>query len=217
MANANPYAYASTDGSRRTRGIAVALLVHVALAWLLISGTARKGLELLATPLQAVVIQAVVIAPPPPPQVKQVPLPAKPQQTPVPPPPYIPPPEQAMTAPSTLVVQATAVAHEAPPPQPTPAPVAPVAAAAAPAKLDMAIVCPVQVPPEMPRRALMDGTQGLVKAQVRIVDGAVRDVVFLSGPRIFYAAIRTAVLQYRCTRDSGEVVATQDFNFRVAP
>lgn len=207
--------YASKDSSRRTRGIAVALLVHVALGWLLISGTARKGLELLAKPLQAVVIQDVVIAPPPP-QPKQV-LPAKTQLTPTQPPPFVPPPEVAVAAPPALVIEAAPVAHEAPPPLPTPAPVVAAAAPAPAARLDMAIVCPVQVAPEMPRKALMDGTQGLVKAQVRIADGAVRDVVFLSGPRIFYAAVRAAMLQYKCTRDSAEVVATQDFNFRVSP
>jgi protein TonB len=69
----------------------------------------------------------------------------------------------------------------------------------------------------MPRRAQIDGTQGLVKAQVRIADGTVREVTFLSGPRIFYAAVRTAMLQYKCTRESNEVVATQDFNFKVQP
>jgi protein TonB len=81
----------------------------------------------------------------------------------------------------------------------------------------MAIVCPTQVAPEMPRRALIDGTQGVVRAQVRIADGAVRDVTFLSGPRIFYAAVRAAMLQYKCTRESSEVVATQEFNFKLQP
>lgn len=208
-------AYTGGDASRRTRGMAVAVLVHVALAGLLISGTARKGLDLLAKPMQAVVIQEVQIAPPPPPPKQR--LPAKLQPSTAPPPPFVPAPEVPVAAPAALVIEATPVVHEAPPPAPTPAPVA-LAAAPAPApRLDMAIVCPVQVAPEMPRRALLDGTQGLVKAQVRIAEGAVRDVVFLSGPRIFYAAVRAAMLQYKCTRDSGEVVATQDFNFRVAP
>jgi protein TonB len=57
----------------------------------------------------------------------------------------------------------------------------------------------------------------LVKAQDRIADGAVREVTFLSGPRIFYAAVRTAMLQYKCSREAGEVVATQDFSFKLQP
>ena len=208
--------YRTADPSRRYRGIAIALAVHVLLAWLLISGTARKGLDLINKPLQAVVIQDVVIAPPPPPP--KVVVPPKAFNTPVQPPPFIPTPEVVVTTPAVLAVVATPVVHEAPPPAPAPVVVAAAPPAPAPAaKLDMAIVCPTQVPPEMPRRALIDGTQGLVKAQVRIADGMVREVTFLSGPRIFYAAVRTAMLQYKCTREGTEVVATQDFNFKLQP
>ncbi len=208
--------YRTADPSRRYRGIAIALAVHVLLAWLLISGTARKGLDLINKPLQAVVIQDVVIAPPPPPP--KLVVPPKAFNTPVQPPPFIPTPEVVVTTPAVLAVVATPVVHEAPPPAPAPVVVAAAPPAPAPAaKLDMAIVCPTQVPPEMPRRALIDGTQGVVKAQVRIADGMVREVTFLSGPRIFYAAVRTAMLQYKCTREGTEVVATQDFNFKLQP
>ena len=208
--------YSPGVSSRRYRGIAVAVLVHIGLAWLLISGTARKGFDLLTKPLQAVVIQEVVVALPPPPPKLLVPPKAK--LTPVQPPPFIPTPEVAVApTPTAPTVVATVVAHEAPAPLQVP-----VVAVAAPApvastKVDMAIVCPTQVAPEMPRRAQIDGTHGLVKAQVRIVDGLVRDVSFLSGPRIFYPAVRAAMMQYKCTRDSGEVVATQDFNFKLQP
>lgn len=204
--------YGTPDPSRQRRGIAVALLVHVLLAWVLISGTARKGLELLDKPLQAVIIQEVAVAPAPPPP-KVVP-PPKAQLTPVQPPPFVPAPELVVAQPPTLAIEAATVVHEAPPPAPVPVQ----QAAPTPAvKLDMAIVCPTQVAPEIPRRALLDGTQGVVRAQVKIADGAVREVTFLSGPRIFYAAVRSAMLQYRCSREGGEVVATQDFNFRMQP
>ncbi len=209
--------YRTADPSRRYRGIAVALAVHVFLAWLLISGTARKGMELLNKPLQAVVIQDVVVAPPPPPPRKLVALP-KAQTVPTQPPPFIPVAEVPVAAPATFAVESTPVVHEAPPPAPAPVIVAAAPPAPAPAaKLDMAIVCPTQVPPEMPRRALIDGAQGLVKAQVRIAEGVVREVTFLSGPRIFYPAVRAAMLQYKCTRQGSEVVATQDFNFKLQP
>ena len=209
--------YRTADPSRRFRGVAIALAVHVLLAWVLISGTARKGFDLLNKPLQAIVIQDVVVAPPPPPPPppKMV-VPPKAQTAPTQPPPFIPVAEVPVAAPATFSVEATPVVHEAPPP--VPAPVVVAAAPPAPvAKLDMAIVCPTQIAPEMPRRALIDGTQGVVKAQVHIADGVVREVTFLSGPRIFYPAVRTAMLQYKCTRQSSEVVATQDFNFKLQP
>ena len=68
----------------------------------------------------------------------------------------------------------------------------------------------------MPRKALQDGTTGVVKAQALISNGQVKSVEILSGPRVFHAAVRAAMLQYKCTNDgSGEVLATQEFNFKV--
>jgi protein TonB len=67
----------------------------------------------------------------------------------------------------------------------------------------------------MPRQALRDHTEGVVKAQAVIRDGAVKEVTILSGPRVFHSAVREAMLQYKCVSDSGEVIATQEFGFRV--
>ena len=183
--------FRTADPSRRTRGIAIALAVHVLLAWLLISGTARKGLELINKPLQAVVIQDVVVAPPPPPP--KLVVPPKALTVPTQPPPFIPVAEVPVATPTTFAVVATPVVHDAPPPVPAPVVVAAVAPAPAPAaRLDMAIVCPTQVAPEMPRRALIDGTQGVVKAQIVLKGGAVKDVTILAGPRVFHAAVKAA-------------------------
>jgi periplasmic protein TonB len=77
------------------------------------------------------------------------------------------------------------------------------------------VVCPTQVPPEMPKQALREGIQGVVRAQVTIRNGVVRDVTILSGPRVFHAAVRTAMLQYKCLADGGDAVATQEFGFKV--
>ena len=65
----------------------------------------------------------------------------------------------------------------------------------------------------MPRKALQDGTTGVVRAKVVIRDGVVKEVTSLSGPRVFHAAVRTALSQYKCTAEPGEVEATQEFNF----
>jgi len=162
-------------------------------------------------PLEAVVIQEVAIQPPPPEPKAAKPLASKKE---APPPPFMP--QVEAPAPATAVAQIEAA--PTPPvvvqpvvPAPPPAPPAP------PAQVhtDIAIVCPVQVPPEMPRRALIDGTQGAVKAQATIQNGIVRSVAILSGPRIFHDAVRSAMLKYKCTSGTGEVVAIQDFNFRL--
>lgn len=67
----------------------------------------------------------------------------------------------------------------------------------------------------MPRKAIQDGTEGVVKAQVLIKDGVVKEVTILSGPRVFHAAVRNAMLQYKCPLDAGEALATQEFNFKL--
>ena len=67
----------------------------------------------------------------------------------------------------------------------------------------------------MPRKALQDGTEGVVKAQIHIKGGNILDVTILSGPRVFHAAVRAAMLQYKCVTDGADVIATQEFNFKL--
>jgi protein TonB len=207
--------YQPADPRRRMAGWGVVILVHVIVAWALISGTARKGLELIKKPLEAAVIQEVIIPPPPPPP---PPPPKEIQKAPpkveAPPPPFVPPPEVTpppSTAPAIVSVPTPPTTPQviAPPPPPA-APPAPTG------RQDIAIACPTQVRPEMPRQALKEGATGTVKAQVTIRDGAVRDVQILSGPRVFHSAVRNAMMQYKCVATSGgDVVATQEFDFKI--
>lgn len=67
----------------------------------------------------------------------------------------------------------------------------------------------------MPRKALQDGVEGVVKAQATIRDGVVKEVTILSGPRVFHTAVRNAMMEYKCASDSGDVIATQEFNFKL--
>lgn len=59
--------YGQPDARRRFTGWALVVAIHALALWALVSGTARKGLELLKKPLEAAVIQEVIIPPPPPP------------------------------------------------------------------------------------------------------------------------------------------------------
>lgn len=216
----NSYSFHQTqDNGRRFQGIAFVGLLHVVLAWALISGTAQRGLALLKVPMKTQVIQEVSIAPPPPPPAP-VPPPKQAVRAPVKaePPPFVPPAEVPAPPATTPAIEASATPPKLAPVIAPPAPVAaeavPAMAPSAPAKRDMALVCPTQVAPEMPRKALIDGTQGVVRAQAVIEDGVVREVNILSGPRVFYAAVKSAMLKYKCSRESGIVMATQDFNFK---
>lgn len=78
------------------------------------------------------------------------------------------------------------------------------------------VVCPEQVKPVMPRQAIEDGTEGTVVARAVIRDGVVKDVAIVSGPRVFHAAVRAAMLQYRCESNSQAVTAEQSFEFKAA-
>lgn len=66
----------------------------------------------------------------------------------------------------------------------------------------------------MPQKAIQDGISGVVRAKIDISNGVVREVVILSGPRVFHAAVKAAVMRYRCISD-GEITATQEFNFKL--
>ena len=214
------YGYQPKDPGRKYRGILIVVALHVLLAWVIVSGTAKKGLDIIKKPLEAVVIQEVIIPPPPPPPppIKEI----KPPEVKAPkvvaptPPPFVPPPEVAPQQTAAPAIASVAT------PSPVPAVIAPpppveaaLPAAAKPARSEIGVACPTQVAPEMPKRAIQDGISGVVRAQALIRGGAVREVTILSGPRIFHAAVKAAMMQYRCTNDSGDITATQEFNFKI--
>lgn len=213
IANQNR-AYGTADPRRRAVGWGIVALVHALILWLLITGTGRDVLKIVKKPLEAAVIQEVIIPPPPPPPPKEIkpPEPKAPKVE-APPPPYVPPPEVTpppTTAPAIAAVQAPppVMAPIAPPPPPAP-PAAPTG------RQEMGVACPTQVKPEMPRQAIRDGIEGVVKAQATIRNGKVVDVQILSGPRVFHSSVRNAMMQYQCISGAGDIIATQEFGFKV--
>lgn len=203
------------DPSRRAKGLVIVIALHLLMGYALVSGMARKGLNLITKPLEAVVIQEVIIPPPPPPPPpKKIETPKEVAKSEAPPPPFVPPPDVAPPAASPAI--SIAATTNVPPAPVVIAPPPPPPAKPAPNRSDISVACPTQVPPVMPRKAILDGTEGVVKAQIRIKTGVIQDVVILSGPRVFHAAVKTAMLQYKCISDAGgEVVATQEFNFKL--
>lgn len=207
-------------GGNRFTGLAFVVLFHLVIGYLLISGLATQAVKAIVKPLEAVVIQEVTLPPPPPPPPppKKIVEPPKQQAPKVqapPPKPFVPPPEIAAPPAAAPAIASTptpppAPVEIAPPPPPAPAPAPP----SAPAKADLGVACPTQAKPEIPAKALQDGVSGVVKAQATIQGGVVSDVQILSGPRVFHAAVRTALKQYKCTAPDG-TVAIQDFAFKV--
>ena len=60
--------YQPKDPSRRVKGLVIVIALHAFMGYALVSGMARKGLNFIKKPLEAVVIQEVIIPPPPPPR-----------------------------------------------------------------------------------------------------------------------------------------------------
>ena len=127
------YSFEPRDPSRRLKGLVIVIALHVLIGYLLMSGLARKGLNIIKKPLEAVVIQEITIPPPPPPpppkkidkvpELRRVDAPPPPPLTPTPfvPQPEVPPPKG--TAIESAVAPPPAPIEIPPPPPVPPAPV----------------------------------------------------------------------------------------------
>jgi periplasmic protein TonB len=206
------------DASRRLKGIVIVVVLHALVGYALVSGLHREGLNLMTKPLEAVVIQEVSIAPPrpPPPPPRKIEKPREIAKANAAALPYVPLPEVAPQVSSMApAIESVATLPPAPAVIAAAPPSAQAPVAIEPRRASIGLVCPGQVAPEMPRRALREGIEGVVKAQVHVKGGKVVQVTILSGPAVFHAAVKAAMLQYRCVADGDEVVATQVFNFKV--
>ena len=214
------YHYSPKAPGRRYTGLVIVIVVHAVVLYAMITGLARKGLDFIKKPLEAVVIQEVIIPPPPPPPPpKKVEPPKDAPKVEAPPPPFVPPPDVPAQVSNAPFIASVATPPPAPvviAPPPPPAPPAPKPAPAV-NRASIGVACPSQVVPEMPRKALQDGVSGTVVAKITIRGGSVKDVEIVSGPRVFHAAVRAAIMQYKCQDDgSGDIIATQTLEFKVA-
>ncbi|TXH47884.1 MAG: TonB family protein [Burkholderiaceae bacterium] len=131
------------DPTKHFVGIAAVILFHGFVAYALITGLAKKVIDVVRAPIETKVIEEVK-KPPPPPEVV-VPPPPKLE---APPPPFIPPPEVQIATPPPPQPTITAVTPTPPPAPVVIAPAPPVAAAPAPAAppapavVSAGVVCP---------------------------------------------------------------------------
>lgn len=117
------YAQQQRNPGKHTVGIAIVVVMHVLLAWAVVSGLARKVVDVVKGPIETKIIEEVQPPPPPPPEN----LPPPPKFAP-PPPSFVPPPEVVVNNPPPAPT--ITVTRDAPPPTPVtiapaPAPVAP--------------------------------------------------------------------------------------------
>jgi periplasmic protein TonB len=202
------------DPRRHLTGISLVLAFHLIVVYALVTGLAKKVVDVVRAPIETKVIEELKKPPPLP----EVMLPPPPKLD-APPPPYIPPPEVQIAAPPPPQPPITATTPTLPATPFNITPAAPVASAAAPrsAVLAMGVACANQVPPVMPAKATREGITGSVRARATIKGGKVVAVEILSSqPRgVFDAAVRSAMLLYGCQAGEEEIKAEQTFEFKV--
>ena len=188
------------DPTRKLVGLGAVIVFHIILVYALITGLARKVVDVVKGPIEVKVIEEVIKKPPPPPEL--LPPPPKLQ---APPPPFIPPPEINIQPPPTPAPTITAVTPEAPPaPQapviaPAPAPAPP-----APAVQSAAVVCPnyreALSSVAYPREAALDNIQGEVLAEFTLgANGQIRDIVIKSSTNRVFNRPAIQMIQTRLT------------------
>ena len=201
------FARQQRDPTRHLIGITFVIVLHALILWAMVSGLARKAVEVIKKPITATIIEEIKAPPPPPPPPPKKIVEAPPPPS-APPQPYVPPPDIAppvvQTAPTI-----TAVTPEPPPKQeykiePPPPPAPPkVEAPPAPAKpaIRKGITPVTREDPVYPRAAIRAGIdKGRVLARVNIDEkGNVTDVTIVSAdpPRHFESAVREALSKWK--------------------
>jgi len=210
------------DPRRHLIGFTLVILFHALVVYALVTGLAKKVVEVIRAPIETKVIEEIKKPPPPP----EIVVPPPPKMD-APPPPFIPPPEVTLATPPPPQPTITATTPTPPPAPVTIAPVAPIAPvptapvaappAPKPGPVSIGTVCQTQVQPILPRKAVVENLSGSVRARITIKGGKVIKVDILSSqPRgVFDAAVRTAMSQYGCQSGEDEVTAEQTFDFKV--
>ena len=189
------YAQQQRSWGKHLPSIALVVLLHIALGYALVTGLARRVVEVIKQPIETKIIEEIKKPPP------DVPPPPPPKLA-APPPPFIPPPEINIQVPQVQTQPTiTTVTTVKPPPGPQviapPAPPAPPKPAGPPVRKEFKAA--YRVEPQFPRQALRDGLSGRVVAHVYVEpNGGVSDVKIISSTnRIFDREVIRALSQWK--------------------
>jgi len=218
------FAQQQNDPRRRVIGFGAVLLFHLLIIYALVSGLAKKVVDVVRAPIETKVIEEIK-KPPPPPEVV-VPPPPKLE---APPPPFIPPPEIQIATPPPPQPTITATTPT-PPPAPVviaPAPPPPVAAAPAPpapapTTASAGVVCSnyasVMGDVAFPREAQRQGIErGEATIQFTLTaSGEVKDIKAIrSTHQIFARNSIRIVSEYKCQGQGRDLTVTVPFAYKM--
>jgi protein TonB len=210
------FARQQRDPARHLIGIAFVILVHAIVIYALVTGLARKAIEVIKKPLSATIIEEIKPPPPPPPPPPPRKIIEPPKVQPIVQP-YVPPPDIPVpTTPSEPVISAVTPTPPAEPVVIAPPPV--VAAPPAPKPAVRKGLVPVEViKPEYPREAIRAGVQGGRVVCLLDVDekGNVIDVKIKSAepPRVFDREVVRTLMRWKFIPDGEKYVAEVEINF----
>jgi len=185
------YAQYQRNPARHLPQIVLVVGLHILLGYALVTGLARKMVEVIKQPIETKIIEEMKKPPPDAP-------PPPPPKLATPPPPFIPAPEINIQSPIQMAPTITTTPAERPPPV-----VAPPAPPAPPAPVQPAIrkeyKASYRVEPTYPRQAISQGLQGKVIAWVKVSPaGAVQEVVIReSTNRLFDREVIRALSQWK--------------------
>lgn len=212
------FARQQRDPARHWIGIGFVILFHLLIVYALVTGLARRAVEVIKKPLTATIVEEIKAPPPPPPPPKKIEIPK------VPPPPqqpYVPPPD--VPVPTTQSEPVIAAVTPTPPPEPVviaPPVVAPPAPPAPPKPAVRKGVVPIsRVQPEYPREAERKGIySGRVVARLSIDEkGNVTEVKIVEAnpARYFDRAVINALSQWKFQADGEKYIGEIEVEFKV--
>lgn len=206
------YAQQQTSMGRHTPGIVAVVVLHVIIGYALVTGLARKVVEVMKAPIETRVIEEIKKPPPP-----DLPPPPPPKLA-APPPPFIPPPEINIQQPQVAPPPAITTVTTTPPP-PGPAPVAaPVQAAPPQPSVRRNFAASHRVEPAFPEKARKSGIDGTVVAHVVVQpDGSVSEVRIVSArpARLFDKEVVRALMQWKFNPEPAGFIGEYEITFKL--
>jgi len=216
------YAQQQADPRRHVIGVTVVVLFHLLVVYALVTGLAKKVIDVVRAPIETKVIEEIKKPPPPP----EVVLPPPPKLE-APPPPFIPPPEiQIATPPPAPTITATTSTPPPAPvtiaPVPPPPPVAVASPPAPPAPIRVGVVCPnvatvlgdSSFPPEAQRKGIEKGEATM--EWVVTASGEIKDLKAVNATNPIFAKNSVRLISsYKCVGQGRDVVVRQVFSYKL--
>jgi protein TonB len=207
------FARQQRDPARHVIGITFVILLHILIIYGLVTGLARKAVEVIKKPLTATIVEEIKAPPPPPPPPKKIEIP----KTPPPPEVYVPPPD--IPPPTTTAEPVIAAVTPAPPVEPPviapPAPPAPPPPPKPAVRKGISRISGEN--PSYPREAIKAGvSSGRVVAYVYIDEkGNVTEVKIMDShpPRVFDREVIRALSDWKFQPEGEKYIGEVDLNF----